>query len=63
VKVAKVIRVSYVEFKRTQTGPWELGVMVNDDKLIIDTDSRPVPEPVWSYQTKPDRGALELREL
>jgi len=36
-----------VMFKRKKNSPLEKGLMINHDRLIVDKNSKPVPEPIW----------------
>ena len=40
-------------FRRTKGAGWEVGVMINEDKLIVDSNGIPVPyDQMWEYKNQ-----------
>lgn len=60
----KQMTITACRFKRnTIKDPWESGVMINEDKLMIDTENQPVPYPVYNYEIMPEYGRMILTLL
>ncbi len=53
-----MLQICCVVFQREQDGPLEIGVVVNEDGVIIGSDGQVVPGPVWDARTRPWRGCL-----
>jgi hypothetical protein len=39
-----------VVFKRTKKSPWEAGIIINGDALIVDVKGKPVKETPYNYE-------------
>jgi len=48
-------------FKRTQKGRVERGIMIGEDRVIVDKNFRAVKAPVWSYTNHPFEGCIVFR--
>lgn len=60
---AKRWTVRMCRFKRTANGPLELGLMIDEDQLIIDVNNKPVKVRVWAYSLLPaERGYYAILE-
>lgn len=55
------ISVCVCRFKRTETGDWENGLMVNKDKLIVDKNGEVVPAPIWDYNLRMNYGCVVFK--
>jgi hypothetical protein len=44
-----MLHLKSVRFKRSNNTPWEAGIMVNHDEMIIDQLGKIVPAPIWSF--------------
>lgn len=49
----KKLQINGVTFKRTKNSKWEHGIMINEDKLIIDMDGNPVTKQVENHVPEP----------
>ena len=50
--------VMFCKFKRHEKSSWETGIMINEDKVIIDMDGDVVIYTVYNYKIYPARGAM-----
>lgn len=41
-----------IMFRRTQDGPWEHGIIINGDRLIVGIDAKPIPDKpqIWNWK-------------
>ena len=50
----KTLTVQTVQFRRDEESSWEIGIIINEDELIIDMDAKPVPPPIWNFRLTTD---------
>ena len=55
------LTVTACHFKRTKDSPWEAGIMINQDRLIIDCKVKPVEAPIHDYRLELERGHAVFR--
>lgn len=53
----KAMRIQTCEFKREEHSPKEVGLMINEDRLIIDMDGNTVPAPIWDWRLRNELAA------
>ena len=58
--MATRLSIMAVRFRRTSEDPWETGVIVNENKLIIDMNGHSVEHSIYNYLTRPELGTLIL---
>jgi hypothetical protein len=47
-------------FKRNKRSTPETGVMIDEEKLILDKAGNPVKAPVWTYELQPYKSRIIL---
>jgi len=55
--VSKLI-VMVCRFRRLNESDWETGVIINENRLIIDMQGEPVPLPIHNYVSYPIDGTM-----
>jgi hypothetical protein len=43
-------------FKRKRTSKPEFGILIDEDRIIIDVEGKPIMDTVWSFTPLPDHG-------
>jgi len=50
-------------FKRDKTSRYEEGVIINEDQLILDSQGKVVPAPLWTYILQPHSGCVVFNRV
>lgn len=45
--------IKMVRFQRKEGSKWEVGILFDDDKLIVDEQCQPVEAPIWDLKDLP----------
>lgn len=56
------LSISVCIFRKNKEDNWEQGVMINDDKLIINMQGEIIRRPIYNYQLRTYKGVMIVKE-